>query len=110
MQIKPTIANGLPSAIAIALTISTLAIAFSQPSWATPKQYRAGYTAGTAVGKKSGRMDGSGEAGTNSMHTNASCSIEHPKSKDFDLGYQRGCRPAYEQAFESAYKHRKQKK
>ena len=101
MQFKPT--------IAIALTISTLAIAFPLPSWATTKQYRAGYAAGTAVGKETGRMDGSGEAGTNAMHPNASCSIEHPKSKDFDRGYDRGCRAAYEQMFERAYKNRQKK-
>ncbi len=80
------------------------------PSFATPKQYRAGYAAGAAVGKRIGKMDGSGEAGTNSMHTNATCSIEHPKSKDYDRGYDKGCRTAYEQTFLREYKNRKNKK
>jgi hypothetical protein len=100
--------------IAIAITGVTISIALSLPSMATPKQYqagyRAGYRAGVAVGKASGRMDGSGEAGTNAMHTNASCSIEHPKNKDYDRGYDRGCRTAYEQTFVREYKKRKQKK
>ncbi len=101
MQVKQT--------ISISLTLSMLAIALSLPSWATPKQYRAGYTAGTAVGKKTGRMDGSGEAGTNAMHTNASCSIDRPKSKDYNRGYDLGCRAAYEQTFVRAYKNRQKK-
>ena len=94
--------------IPIALTIST--IAFCTSSWATPKQYRSGYNAGAAIGTESGTMDGSGESGTNSMHTNATCSIEYPKSKDFDRGYDAGCRKAYEQSFDRAFKHRKPKK
>lgn len=94
----------------IAMTGITISIAFTAPSMATPQQYRAGYRAGIAVGKASGQMDGSGEAGTNAMHTNASCSIEHPKSKDYDRGYDRGCRTAYEQTFDRAYKNRKPKK
>jgi hypothetical protein len=93
--------------IAIAMTGVIISIGFSAPSMATPKQYQAGYRAGVAMGKESGRMDGSGEAGTNSMHTNASCSIEHPKNKDYDRGYDRGCRTAYEQTFVQAYKNRK---
>jgi hypothetical protein len=96
--------------IAIAITGMTISILLSPPSMATPKQYQAGYRAGVAVGKESGRMDGSGEAGTNAMHTNASCSIEHPKNKDYDRGYDRGCRTAYEQTFVRAYKNRKQNK
>jgi hypothetical protein len=96
--------------ISIALTSVTIAIGFSAPSMATPQQYRAGYRAGVSVGKESGRIDGSGEAGTNAMHTNASCSIEHPKNKDYDRGYDRGCRTAYEQTFVREYKNRKQKK
>jgi hypothetical protein len=94
----------------IAITGMTISIGFSAPSMATPQQYRAGYRAGVAVGKESGRMDGSGEAGTNSMHTNASCSIERPKNKDYDLGYDRGCRTTYEQTFDRSYKNRKPKK
>lgn len=96
--------------IAIAVTGVIVSIGLSAPSMATPQQYRAGYQAGVAVGKESGRMDGSGEAGTNAMHTNASCSIEHPKNKDYDLGYDRGCRTAYEQTFVRSYKNRKPKK
>jgi hypothetical protein len=110
MQVKQPIANGWRSPIAIAATISTLAIAFSPPSGATPKQYRAGYAAGAAVGKEAGQMDGSGKAGTNAMHTNATCSIDRPKSKDYDLGYDRGCRTTYEQTFERAYKNRQHQK
>jgi hypothetical protein len=110
MQVKQTIASRWRSSTAIAVAISTLAIAFSLPSWATPKQYRSGYTAGAAVGKESGQMDGSGAAGTNAMHTNATCSIERPKSKDYDRGYALGCRTTYEQTFERAYKNRKPKK
>ncbi len=96
--------------IAIALMISTIAIAFSSASWATPKQFRAGYQAGMAIGTKTGRMDGSGKAGTNSMHTNASCSIEQPRNPDFDRGYTSACRTAYERTFEAAYKNRSPKK
>jgi hypothetical protein len=96
--------------ITIAITGVTISIALAAPSMATPKQYQAGYRAGVAVGKESGRMDGSGEAGTNAMHTNASCSIEHPKNKDYDRGYDRGCRTTYEQTFIRSYKNRKPKK
>jgi hypothetical protein len=95
--------------IAILLTISIVTISSAAPGGATPKQYRAGYAAGVAHGTESGRLDGSGEAGTNVMHTNASCQIEHPKNKDFDRGYVRGCRTAYEQTFVREYKKRKQK-
>ncbi len=95
--------------IAILLTMSLVTIASAAPSRATPKQYRSGYAAGVAHGKESGRIDGSGEAGTNAMHTNASCLIEHPQNKDFDRGYDRGCRMAYEQTFMREYKKRKQK-
>jgi hypothetical protein len=96
----------------IAMTIagSILSTAIATPSWGNPKQYRAGYTAGAAHGKEMGRMDGSGEAGTNSMHTNATCRIEQPKSKDYDRGYEQSCRTAYEKTFEQAYKKRKQNK
>jgi hypothetical protein len=93
--------------LTIALTGTMLSIALATNSLATPKQYRAGYAAGVAIGKEMGRMDGSGEAGTNSMHTNATCSIEHPKNKDFDRGYDRGCRITYEKTFEQAYRNRK---
>jgi hypothetical protein len=96
--------------IAIAITGLTISIALSPPSMASPKQYQAGYRAGAAHGKESGRIDGSGEAGTNAMHTNASCRIEHPKNKDYNRGYDRGCRTAYELTFVREYKHRKQKK
>jgi hypothetical protein len=96
--------------ITIAITGAIISIGFSAPSMATPQQYRAGYRAGVAAGKESGRMDGSGEAGTNAMHTNASCSIDRPKNKDYDRGYDRGCRTAYEQTFVRAYKNRKPKK
>jgi hypothetical protein len=95
--------------IAILLTISIVTISSAAPGGSTPKQYRSGYAAGVAHGKESGRMDGSGEAGTNAMHTNASCQIEQPKNKDFDRGYDRGCRTAYEQTFVREYKKRKQK-
>ena len=96
--------------IALVLTGLMMSIGLATPSSATPKQYQAGDKAGAAHGKALGRMDGSGEAGTNAMHTNASCRIEYPKSKDFDRGYDRGCRTAYEQTFVREYQHRKQKK
>ncbi len=101
---------GIDRIVAIMLTGLIISVALSTPSAATPKQYRAGYAAGVAVGKKIGKMDGSGEAGTNSMHTNATCRIETPKSKDYDRGYDRGCRAAYEQTFIREYKKRKQNK
>jgi hypothetical protein len=96
----------------IAMTIagSIVSIAIVTPSWANPRQYRAGYSAGVARGQESGKMDGSGESGTNSMHTNATCQIEQPKSKDYDRGYDRGCRTTYKKTFEQAYKNRKQNK
>jgi hypothetical protein len=89
---------------------SMISIVFATPSWGNPKQYRSGYATGAAHGKEMGRMDGSGEAGTNAMHTMATCRIEHPKSKDFDRGYDRGCRITYQKTFEQAYKNRKKKK
>lgn len=92
----------------IAIAISAILLATATPSWATPHQYRAGYTAGAAVGNNIGKSDGSGESGTNAMHTNASCSIDRSKHKDFDRGYTLGCRTAYERAFIKAYKHRQQ--
>jgi hypothetical protein len=85
--------------ISILLIVTIFSICISSPIAATPKQYRSGYAAGAAYGKKIGQMDGSGEAGTNAMHTNATCRIEHPKNQDFDRGYDRGCRAAYEQTF-----------
>ncbi len=100
----------LTRTIAIALTGSIISIALATPSLATPKQYKAGYAAGVAIGKEMGRIDGSGEGGTNSMHTNATCLIEHPKSKDYDRGYDKACRITYEKTFEQAYKKRKKKK
>ena len=75
----------------------------------TSKQYRSGYAAGTARGKEVGKLDGSGAAGTNSMHTNATCGFEQPKQKDFDRGYIRGCRAAYERTFARKYKQRQKK-
>jgi hypothetical protein len=96
--------------IAIMIAGSILSIAIDTPSGANPKQYRSGYAAGAACGQEFGRMDGSGEAGTNAMHTNATCQIEQPKSKDFDRGYDQGCRTAYKKMFEQAYKNRKQRK
>jgi hypothetical protein len=74
-----------------------------------PSQYQLGYKAGAAYGKKIGIMDGSGESGTNAMHTNATCSIEKPKNKFFDRGYVAGCRTAYEKTFEQSYNQRKKK-
>jgi hypothetical protein len=96
--------------MAIALIGSIMTIALATSSLATPKQYKAGYAAGVAIGREMGKADGSGEAGTNSMHTNATCSIEHPKNKDFDRGYDKGCRITYEKTFEQAYKNRKKKR
>jgi hypothetical protein len=96
--------------IAMAIAGSIISIAIVTPSWANPKQYRAGYAAGVARGQEVGKMDGSGEAGTNAMHTNATCRIEQPKSKDYDRGYDRGCRTTYKKTFEQAYKNRKQNK
>jgi hypothetical protein len=96
--------------IAVAIAGSIISIAIATPSWANPKQYRAGYAAGVARGQEVGQMDGSGEAGTNAMHTNATCQIEQSKSKDFDRGYDRGCRTTYKKTFEQAYKKRKQNK
>jgi hypothetical protein len=95
--------------IAIAIIGAIISIAIVTPSWANPKQYRSGYAAGADRGQEFGRMDGSGEAGTNSMHTMATCRIEQPKSKDFDRGYDQGCRTAYEKTFKEAYKNRKKK-
>jgi hypothetical protein len=104
--------------IAMAIAGSIISIAIATPSWANPKQYRAGYAAGVARGQEVGQVDGSGEAGTNAMHTTATCRIEQPKSKDFDRlaarlrdrGYDRGCRTTYKKTFEQAYKNRKQNK
>jgi hypothetical protein len=104
--------------IAISIAGSIISIAIATPSWANPKQYRSGYAAGVARGQEVGKMDGSGEAGTNAMHTNATCQIEQPKSKDYDRlaarlrdrGYDRGCRTTYKKTFEQAYKNRKQNK
>jgi hypothetical protein len=75
----------------------------------TSKQYRSGYAAGKARGKEVGKMDGSGAAGTNSMHTNATCGFDRPKQKDFERGYVRGCRAAYESTFAREYKQRQKK-
>lgn len=103
--------------IKLILTISTLLLtehlgtigALSVPKSIASKQYRSGYAAGTAHGKKVGKMDGSGAAGTNSMHTNATCRFEPPKHKDFELGYIRGCRATYESTFVRKYKQRQNK-
>jgi hypothetical protein len=87
-----------------------ISITIAIPSGANSKQYRAGYAAGVVRGQEVGKMDGSGEAGTNAMHTNATCQIEQPKSKDYDRGYDRGCRTTYKKTFEQSYKNRKQNK
>jgi hypothetical protein len=86
-------------------TSSTLSLQKS----ATSKQYRSGYAAGTARGKEVGKMDGSGAAGTNSMHTNATCGFEQSKQQAFERGYMRGCRAAYESTFAREYKQRQKK-
>jgi hypothetical protein len=117
MQVKQSMLFPIGYVIALGLTISTIwlteylgtsnAIAFQKST--TSKQYRSGFAAGTARGKQVGRMDGSGEAGTNSMHTNATCGFEQPKQQDFERGYIQGCRAAYERTFDREYKHRQKK-
>jgi hypothetical protein len=117
MQVKRSFLFPRSYIITIVLTISTMLLmqqlgtsrALSVQKSIASKQYRSGYAAGTARGKDVGKMDGSGEAGTNSMHTNATCGFEQPQRKDFERGCIRGCRAAYESTFDRAYKQRQKK-
>jgi hypothetical protein len=117
MQVKQSYIFPKSYIITIVLAISTVLLTeqpgtssgYSIQKSTTSNQYRSGYAVGTAHGKKVGKIDGSGEAGTNSMHTNATCGIEQPKQKDFDRGYIRGCRAAYESTFAREYKQRQKK-
>jgi hypothetical protein len=117
MQVKQSILLPRSYVVVLVLTISTILLTeqlktsnvLAIQKSTTSKQYRAGYAAGTAHGKKVGKLDGSGEAGTNSMHTNATCGVEQPKQKDFDRGYIKGCSAAYEQTFTREYKLRQKK-
>jgi hypothetical protein len=117
MQVKQSFLFPRTYPIAAVLTISSLLLtehlgtssALSLQKSIVSQQYRSGYAKGTARGKEVGKMDGSGKAGTNSMHTNATCGFEQPKHRDFERGYIRGCRTAYERTFEREYQQRKKK-
>jgi hypothetical protein len=117
MQVKQSMLLPMSYVMVLALTISTIlstkylgnSNALALQKSPTSKQYRSGYTAGTAEGKRVGKLDGAGEAGTNSMHTNATCGFEQPNQKDFERGYIRGCRTTYEQTFAREYKRRQKK-
>jgi hypothetical protein len=125
MQVKRSFLFPRSYIITIVLTISTMlltqqlgtsralsvqkSIASKQYRWRSLSERESGYAAGTVRGKEVGKMDGSGEAGTNSMHTNATCGFERFQHKDFERGYIRGCRAAYERTFDRAYKQRQKK-